>query len=87
MPTASGYSDHIEEVSARRVVGSASGGASGGGASRSSSSVVLARDQTEELRDVLNASVDIHEVRLENQPDGGVRIAHSLGDASPPHQG
>ena len=61
MSTASGYSDQIEEATARRATGSAtegtSGGASGGGhtmggASLSSPGIVLSDDQTAELREV-----------------------------------
>ena len=87
MSTASGYSDQIEEATARRAAGSAtegtSGGASGGGhtmggASLSSPGIVLSDDQTAELREVLNASNSLGEVRLIPQSDGGVSIAHSL---------
>ena len=87
MSTASGYSDQIEEATARRATGSATegtpGGASGGGhtmggASLSSPGIVLSDDQTAELREVLNASNSLGEVRLIPQPDGGVSIAHSL---------
>ena len=87
MSTASGYSDQIEEATARRATGSAtegtSGGASGGGhtmggASLSSPGIVLSDDQTAELREVLNASNSLGEVRLIPQSDGGVSIAHSL---------
>ena len=87
MSTASGYSDQIEEATARRATGSVtegtSGGASGGGhtmggASLSSPGIVLSDDQTAELREVLNASNSLGEVRLIPQSDGGVSIAHSL---------
>ena len=87
MSTASGYSDQIEEATTRRATGSAtegtSGGASGGGhtmggASLSSPGIVLSDDQTAELREVLNASNSLGEVRLIPQSDGGVSIAHSL---------
>ena len=83
MSTASGYSDQIEEATTRRATGSATGGASGGGhtmggASLSSPGIVLSDDQSADLRDVLNASNSLGEVRLVPQSDGGVSIAHSL---------
>ena len=49
-----------------------------GGASLSSPGIVLSDDQTAELREVLNASNSLGEVRLIPQSDGGVSIAHSL---------
>ena len=89
MSTASGYSDRVEEASVRRATGPVTGGASGGatgagstagGASRSSPGLVLSSDQSEEPRDVPNASMDAREVRLESLPDGGLKIVQSIGE-------
>ena len=76
----------LEVVGASRGrpgAGKSSGGASGGGhtmggASLSSPGIVLSDDQTAELREVLNASNSLGEVRLIPQSDGGVSIAHTL---------
>ena len=78
MSTASGYSSAVEQATARRATGSMAGGAASGGASRSAPGVVLSADQTEDLRDVLNAATEARGVQLVQQPDGGVGVAQSL---------
>ena len=79
MSTASGYSSAMEQATARRATGSVAGGAASGGASRSAPGVVLSADQSEELRDVLNATTETRGVQLVQQPNGGVGVAQSLG--------
>ena len=78
MSTASGYSSAVEQATARRATGSMASGAASGGASRSAPGVVLSADQTEDLRDVLNAATEARGVQLVQQPDGGVGVAQSL---------
>ena len=79
MSTASGYSSAMEQATARRATGSVAGGVASGGASRSAPGVVLSADQSEELRDVLNATTETRGVQLVQQPNGGVGVAQSLG--------
>ena len=79
MSTASGYSSAMEQATARRATGSVASGATSGGASRSAPGVVLSADQSEELRDVLNATTETRGVQLVQQPNGGVGVAQSLG--------
>ena len=64
MSTASGYSSAMEQATARRATGSVASGATSGGASRSAPGVVLSADQSEELRDVLNATTETRGVQL-----------------------
>ena len=69
----------MEQATARRATGSVAGGVASGGASRSAPGVVLSADQSEELRDVLNATTETRGVQLVQQPNGGVGVAQSLG--------